>query len=51
MIAGMTIYQFAHSTIFNFPTLAEGFKIAAVNAMTELEKLPQRNKSDVAKVS
>jgi len=51
MIAGMTIYQFAHSTIFNFPTLAEGFKIAAVNAMTELEKLPLRIKSDVAKVS
>ena len=48
MIAGMTIHQFAHSIIFNFPTLAEGFKIAAVNAMTELENLPLRIKADVA---
>ncbi|MDQ3234597.1 MAG: FAD-dependent oxidoreductase, partial [Pseudobdellovibrionaceae bacterium] len=51
MIAGMTIHQFAHSTIFNFPTLAEGYKIAAFNAMAELEKLPQRIIADVAKVS
>ncbi len=39
MIAGMTIHEFVNATIFNFPTLAEGYKIAAFNAMAELEKI------------
>ncbi len=38
MIAQMTIYQFAETVIFNFPTLAEGYKIAAFDAITQLEK-------------
>lgn len=45
MIAGMTIHHFSHATIFNFPTLAEGYKIAAYNAIAELET------HNVAKVS
>jgi NAD(P) transhydrogenase len=51
MIAGMTIHQFAHSTIFNFPTLAEGYKIASFHAMAELETLPQRTPIHAAKIS
>jgi NAD(P) transhydrogenase len=46
MIAGMTIQQFAHSTIFNFPTLAEGYKIASYDAMGELEKIQQQQRED-----
>jgi NAD(P) transhydrogenase len=51
MIAGMTLHQFAHSTIFNFPTLAEGYKIATFHAMAELENLPQRTPVHAAKIS
>ncbi|MBC7661270.1 MAG: Si-specific NAD(P)(+) transhydrogenase [Chitinophagaceae bacterium] len=38
MITKMTIYEFAENVIFNFPTLAEGYKIAAFDAIAALEK-------------
>lgn len=38
MITKMTIYEFAENVIFNFPTLAEGYKIAAFDAITQIEK-------------
>ncbi len=37
MIAGMNIHDFVNSIIFNFPTLAEGYKIAAFNAIAQLD--------------
>lgn len=37
MITGLSIYDFVNSIIFNFPTLAEGYKIAAFNAIAQLE--------------
>ncbi|MES2744426.1 MAG: Si-specific NAD(P)(+) transhydrogenase [Bdellovibrionota bacterium] len=38
MITQMTLYDFGENVIFNFPTLAEGYKIAAFDAMTQIEK-------------
>ncbi|MBC7531923.1 MAG: Si-specific NAD(P)(+) transhydrogenase [Oligoflexus sp.] len=38
MITKMKIYEFAENVIFNFPTLAEGYKIAAFDAILQLEK-------------
>lgn len=38
MITKMSIYEFAENVIFNFPTLAEGYKIAAFDAISQLEK-------------
>ncbi len=38
MITKMSIYEFAENVIFNFPTLAEGYKIAAYDAISQLEK-------------
>jgi NAD(P) transhydrogenase len=38
MITQMTLYDFSENVIFNFPTLAEGYKIAAFDAMTQIEK-------------
>ncbi|MCX6128645.1 MAG: FAD-dependent oxidoreductase [Proteobacteria bacterium] len=38
MITGMNIHDFVNSVIFNFPTLAEGYKIAAFNAIAQLEQ-------------
>jgi NAD(P) transhydrogenase len=37
MVSGMTIHDFVNSIIFNFPTLAEGYKIAAFDALAQLE--------------
>lgn len=37
MLTGLSIYDFVNSIIFNFPTLAEGYKIAAFNAIAQLE--------------
>ncbi len=38
MITKMSIHEFAENIIFNFPTLAEGYKIAAFDAISQLEK-------------
>jgi NAD(P) transhydrogenase len=38
MIAGMSLHDFVNSIIFNFPTLAEGYKIAAFDALQQLEE-------------
>ncbi len=37
MVANMTIHDFVNSIIFNFPTLAEGYKIACFDALAQLE--------------
>lgn len=38
MMSKLTIYDFAENVIFNFPTLAEGYKIAAFDAIAQIEK-------------
>lgn len=38
MMAGMNIHDFVNSIIFNFPTLAEGYKIAAFSAIAQLDQ-------------
>lgn len=38
MITEMSLHDFANSIIFNFPTLAEGYKIAAFHALGQLEQ-------------
>ncbi len=37
MLSKLTIYDFVNTIIFNFPTLAEGYKIAAFDAIARLE--------------